>query len=209
MLSKAWPSPSAAYCLEATPPRAHHNDLTQMRKRPPKHDGKLRSFAQEEVAMPQACLVLVNKPLHPQLILRRTRHGVLAAKDSPIVLKCAVTSEFITSLKRSSTGVNCFLDTWTSSLLSGGNLLIPLFYWDFSHSGWILLVPFLFVFFMHCYLLSLQERKCLFWEISYVIVDGSMGRRGEGHPQHNCCQGTWIIMQQQHTHGLGHELTCL
>jgi hypothetical protein len=157
MLSKAWPSPSAAYCLEATPPRAHHNDLTQMRKRPPKHDGKLRSFAQEEVAMPQACLVLVNKPLHPQLILRRTRHGVLAAKDSPIVLKCAVTSEFITSLKRSSTGVNCFLDTWTFFTSFWGKPTYTTFLLGLFSFGLDLTGPF-FICFLHALLLAVAPR---------------------------------------------------
>jgi hypothetical protein len=49
--SKAWPSPSAAYFPVATLPRVHHNDLTQMRKRPPKHEEKQKFSVQEGAAL--------------------------------------------------------------------------------------------------------------------------------------------------------------
>jgi hypothetical protein len=160
-----------------------------MHKRLPKHDGRQKSFAHAEDATLLACLVLVNEQLHYRLVLQRARHGVLAAKDSPIVLKCAVTSESITSLKRSSTGVNCFLDTWTFFISSWGDLLIPLFTGTLLHLGWILLVPF--ICFLHALLLAVAPRtECLLGNLFCYCqwIDGSE----EGHLQHNCCQGKWI-----------------
>jgi hypothetical protein len=136
--------------------------------------------------------------------LKQTRHGIPAAKDSPIVLKCAITSESITSLKRSSTGVNCFLDTWTFFISSWGDLLIPLSTGTFLHLGWILLVPF--ICFLHALLLAVAPRTECLLGIFFCHCRGIDGSE-EGHLQHNRCQGKWIFMQ--HTHGLGHELNSL
>jgi hypothetical protein len=52
--SKAWPSQSAAFFLVATLPRLH-NDPTQTRKRPPKHDEKQKLSVQEVTAAPTTC----------------------------------------------------------------------------------------------------------------------------------------------------------
>jgi hypothetical protein len=127
---------------------------------------------------------------HHRPLLRRTRHGVLAAKDSPIVLHAPVTSEFITSLKRSSTGVNCFLDTWTFFISSSwGDLLIPLFTGVFliwAGSYWSL-----FICFLHALLLAVAPRtECLLG----TLLCQCRWVGGGGILQHKCCQGETDIM---------------
>jgi hypothetical protein len=78
--SKAWPSPSAAYSLVATLPRVHHNDPTQMRKRPPKHEEKQKFFVQEGAALTTCRAAQGNNGTTSTLsLLLRIWHGVTTA----------------------------------------------------------------------------------------------------------------------------------
>jgi hypothetical protein len=98
-------------------------------------------------------------------------------------------------LKRSSTGVNCFLDTWTFFISSSwGDLLIPLFTGVLSHLGWILPVPFISLCIVTCF----YSKHGM--SIGKFLMSMSMGRRG-WHLTAQVLSGDTDIMQ--HTHGLG------
>lgn len=100
------------------------------------------------------------------------------------------------SLKRSSTGVNCFLDTWMFFTSFGGTHIIPLLLGRFFRTGphWSILFPLCIVlFFFRC-----RSRNGMSIGISYVIVDG--WDRWEGwHLQRSRCQDMDIM----HMHGVG------
>ena len=77
--SKAWPSPSAVSFLVATLPR-HHNDLTQTRKRPPKHEEKQKFSVQEGAALTICRVAQGNNGTTSTLnLLLRIWHGVTTA----------------------------------------------------------------------------------------------------------------------------------
>ena len=120
-----------------------------------------------------ACLVdRANNALHPHSTLRLPPCGILAATRIHLfTIACVVTSESITSLKRSSTGVTfCFpgyLDV--PHFFMGMRPTLYHFYagTSFRTGPYYLLF---FFFFMHLvYLPSLQGTECLFGKFSFVF----------------------------------------
>jgi hypothetical protein len=192
--SKAWPSPSAAYFLVATRPRVHHNDPTQMRKKPPKHEEKQKFSVQEGAALTICRAALGNNGttstlnLHFAYLAWRYHGG----NDSPFCFSFFLLRghlEANPSTKRSSTGVKpFFLDTWT--LFDSWDIPLTLYHCFRSPNGLDALFSLsIDIFRTQCLLPSLWERNT-FWDLFCFSLTGNevMGWF-HGIPQHRCCVG--------------------